>query len=229
MGDVPSGGGPQPAVTIRPIGRETSRYSGPEGDVDFDAFGAMHGGEFVYRDGVMVESIDAGSLRWAGPRAGRPMDADDRARILDRLRAYLRAHRIPYAIRHASGEVEDETGAFHPGFRTALPRVEHSDGWSLTDLFMSPEYPDPDDYPPTVRYRDATGEADLPRQVPTIEGERRRVLDPSGLRWVGDREDEPMGEPDRTRIMDRIRSAYDEWGYRYELVDRRGPPPRPSS
>jgi hypothetical protein len=207
-----------PAV-VRSVGRETSRYSGPEGDVDFEAFGVMRGGEFLYRNGVMVEAIDAATLRWAGSSTGRSMTADDRARILDALRAHFRARRIPYNIRHPSGDVEDETGAIHSGFRLALPHVEHSDGWSLTDLFMSPEYPDPDTYPPFVRYRDATGEAELPRQVPTIDGERRRLLDPTGLRWIGDREGEPMNDDDRARLMARIRSAYDEWGYRYNLVD----------
>ena len=219
MADDTRGNERQPAVTIREVGRETSLYSGPEGDVEFQAFGAMRGGEFVYRHGVMVEAIDAASLRWAGPQDGRPMSVDDRVRILGRLRAYFRDNRIPYNIRHPTGEVEDETGAVHPGFRSALPQVEHSDGWSLTDQFMSPEFPDPDDYPPTVRYRDATGEADLPRQVPTIGGERRRVLHPGGLRWVGQREGEAMSDAERSRIMHRIRSAYDEWGYRYDLID----------
>lgn len=217
MADGPGAGESDPLVHIRPIDRETSRYSGPEGQVDFEAFGAMRGGEFVYRDGVMVEAIDAKSLRWAGSPAERSMDAGDRAKILVRLRAYFRERRIPYNIRHQSGEIEDESGVMHPGFRSALPHVEHSDGWSLTDLFMSPEFPDPDDYPPTVRYQDSTGDAELPRAVPMIAGERRRVLRPNGLSWAGEREVEPMADADRARIIDRIRSAYDEWGYRYEL------------
>lgn len=219
MGDDAGGPESQPSITIRSIGRETNRYSGPEGEVDFEAFGAMRGGAFVYRHGALVEAVDAATIRWAGPRAGQPMDTEDRDRILERLREYHRSRGIPYSIRHASGEVEDETGAVDPGFRTALPHVEHSDGWSLTDLFMSPEFPDPDDFPPTVRYRDATGEADLPREVPTIDGERRRVLHPGRLRWIGDRDGEPMSDLDRTRIVSRIRSAYDEWGYRYDVVD----------
>jgi hypothetical protein len=207
------------SATIRSVGRETSRYSGLEGDVDFEAFGAMHGGKFVYRGGVMVEAIDAASIRWAGSRAGHPMQTEDRSRFLDLLRAYFRERLLPYNIRHPSGEVEDEAGVIHPGFRTALPRVEHSDGWSMTDLFMSPEFPDANDYPPAVRYRDATGEADLPREIQTIAGERHRVLHPGALRWVGEREGEPMSDDDRTRIMERIRSAYDEWGNQYELVE----------
>jgi hypothetical protein len=28
-----------------------------------------------------------------------------------------------------------------------------------------------------------------------------------------------MAEPDRVRIIERIRSVYDEWGYGYELED----------
>jgi hypothetical protein len=28
-----------------------------------------------------------------------------------------------------------------------------------------------------------------------------------------------MAEPDRVRIVERIRSVYDEWGYRYEFAD----------
>ena len=207
------------SATVRSVGRETSRYSGPEGEADFEAFGAMHGGEFVYREGVMVEAIDAASIRWAGSRATQAMDAEDRARILERLRAYFQDRLLPYNIRHPSGEIEDEAGVIHPGFRTSLPRVEHSDGWSLTDLFLSPEFPDAADFPPVVRYRDAAGEAELPREIPTIDGERRRVLHPGALQWVGEREGEPMSEDDRIRIMVRIRSAYDEWGYPYELAD----------
>jgi hypothetical protein len=179
----------------------------------------MYGGEFVYRNGVIVEAIDAASIRWAASGAGRPMNAEDRARILDRLRAYFRERLLPYNIRHRTGEVEDEAGIIHPGFRTSLPRVEHSDGWSLIDLFLSPEFPEAHHYPPTVRYRDATGEADLPREIPTIDGERRRVLHPAALHWVGEREGQPMSDDDRTRIMERIRSAYDEWGYSHELAD----------
>jgi hypothetical protein len=206
-------------ATVRSVGRETCRYSGPEGEADFEAFGAMYGGEFVYRDGVMVEAIDADSIRWAGSGQGRPIDAADRARILEGLRVYFREQRIPYNIRHSTGEVEDEAGVIHPGFRTGSPHVEHSDGWSLTDLFLSPEFPDAADYPPTVRYRDATGEAELPRDIPTIDGERRRVLHPGELHWVGEREGEPMSDDDRARIIDRIRSAYDEWGHRYDLAE----------
>jgi len=55
--------------------------------------------------------------------------------------------------------------------------------------------------------------------VPTIDGERRRVLHPGRLSWIGDRDGEPMSDLDRTRIVNRIRSAYDEWGYRYDVVD----------
>jgi hypothetical protein len=207
------------SATIRSVGRETSRYSGPEGEADFEVFGARHGGEFVYRGGIMVEAIDADSLRWAGSSQGRPMDADDRARLLDAIRANFRERSLPYNIRHPSGEIEDEAGIIHPGFRSGLPHVEHSEGWSLTDLFLSPEFPEAADFPPVVRYRDAAGEAELSREIPTIDGERRRVLHPGALRWVGERVGEPMSEDDRIRIMVRVRSAYDEWGYRYDLAD----------
>jgi hypothetical protein len=214
---------------IEIVGRETARYSGPEGEVEFFAFGAIRGRAFVYRGAKMVEAIDAGSLAWAGDRAGQPMSDADRARILDAIRRWYRSQGIPYNLRHPSGEVEDETGARDPGFRSALPRVEHSEGWTVTDLYLSPEHPDPDAFPPTITYAGPEGTAELRRDFELVEEvrherfrtvsekARQRVLRRATLRWTGTRAREPMSVADRERILERIRSVYDEWGYPYEV------------
>lgn len=201
------------------MGRETGRYMGPDGEAEFLATGAMRGGELVYRGGRVVDEADVSTICWVGSRAGQPMSEPDRERITDAIRNYYRSDGSPYQLRHPSGELEDETGRRTPGFRSALPHAEHSDGWSLTDLRMSPEFPDPASFPPTVVYRDAEGVAELPRRV-EIRGDRRiRVLVPRQLRWRGDRDGQPIAESDRARIVERIRSVYDEWGYPYELED----------
>jgi hypothetical protein len=70
-----------------------------------------------------------------------------------------------------------------------------------------------------VVYRDGSGEAELPRRIETDAKRQWRVLKPGGLRWIGARAGEPMGDGDRARIIGRIRSVYDEWGYPYALTD----------
>lgn len=138
-------------------------------------------------------------------------------RFTDAIRRLLRSTGKPFDLRHPSGEIEDETGSRRPGFRSALPRVEHSDGWRLTDLWVSPEHPDPAAPPPTIRCEDATGAAEMPRRI-AIRGDRRlRVLVPQQLRWVGARSGDAMTAEARARILDRVRSAYDEWGRGREI------------
>lgn len=208
-----------PPIEVRSLGRDINRYIGPEGEVDFVAFGAMDRGQFVQRGGQIVEAIDAMSFRRPGEGGSRELSPEDRESVLRHLRSYYRDRGIPYQIRHESGEIELETGERQPSFRSALPEVHHSDGWTLTDLYSSPQYPDPIEFPPTVVYQDASGRAELPRDVLTIAGERRRVFRTAGLRWLDDRADEPMGDEDRTLILSRIRSVYDHWGIRYEIDD----------
>ncbi len=215
-------------------GREAARYSGPEGEATFFAFGAMHGGAFVHRGGQMVEALDAESLAWTGDRAGEPMTEADRAAVLDGIRQWYRSQGIPYDLRLPSGTVEDETGAVRPGFRTALPRAEHSDGWCVTDLRLSPEYPDADHFPPTVEYSGPEGTAEIDRSIEVVEEVRHErfrdvvdrirmiVLSAETLRWTGTRAGEAMTDADRHRIMDRIRSVYERWGYRYEIRGQDG-------
>jgi len=198
---------------------ETSWYVGPDGQAEFLATGAMRGGEILRRSGRVVEAVGVATIRWVGDRSGEPVSDADRARIVEAIRNHYRSEGSPYQLRHPSGQLEDETGQRSPGFRSALPHAAHSEGWSLTDLWMSPDFPDPASFPPTVVYHDADGVAELPRRV-EVRGDRRlRVLVPRQLRWSGNREGEPMTEPDRARIVERIRSVYDEWGYRYELDD----------
>jgi hypothetical protein len=208
---------PEEQERIEYVDRETSRYIGPSGQADFLATLAMRGGEIIRRAGRMVEEVDVSTIRWTGDRAGEAMAEADRDRIVDTVRRRNRAEGTPYQLRHRSGELEDETGHRTPGFRSALPRAEHSEGWSVTDLWMSPEHPDPDAYPPAIVYADATGSAELPRRI-EVRGDRRlRVLVPGRLRWIGERRGEPMTDGDRHRILERVRSVYDERGDRYEI------------
>lgn len=204
---------------IEYVDRETSRYVGSDGQAEFLETVAMWGGEIVRRSGRVVQAVDVATIHWVGDRSGERMADEDRARIVEAIRNRYRSEGSPYQLRHPTGELEDETGRRGPGFRSALPHAAHSDGWSLTDLWMSPEFPDPASFPPTVVYSDAEGVAELPRRV-EVRGDRRlEVLVPQQLRWRGDRDGQPMAEPDRVRIVERIRSVYDEWGYRYELAD----------
>ncbi|MBA3878059.1 MAG: hypothetical protein C0498_14280, partial [Anaerolinea sp.] len=171
------------------------------------------------------------TFRWAGERAGQPVTDEDRARMADALRAYYRSRGRPYALRHLSGEIEDETGRRYPGFASALPHASHSDGWSLTDFYLSPEFPDPEVYPPTIAYAGPEGSAELTRTFKIVDEVRherfhdvpvkirRTVLHPGTLHWTGDRTDEPMTDADRARIIERIRSVYDEWGHAYEVEE----------
>lgn len=100
------------------------------------------------------------------------LDDDARAHILDNLRQHYRQRGRPFEIRLPSGAREDESGRVRPGFRTALPVAEHSDGWSVTDLYMSRAFPDPNDYPPTTTYRGPEGEAELTRVFDLVESTR---------------------------------------------------------
>jgi hypothetical protein len=201
------------------VDRESSRYVGSDGQAEFLATAAMRGGEIVRRSGRVVEAVDIATIRWVGDRSGELITDEDRARIVEAIRNHFRSEGSPYQLRHSSGELEDETGRRSPGFRSALPHAAHSDGWSLSDVWMSPEFPDPTSFPPMVVYRDASCVAELPRRI-EVRGDRRlRVLVPRQLRWCGDRDGQPMAEPDRARIVERIRSVYDEWGYRYVLED----------
>jgi hypothetical protein len=203
--------------TITGLDRDTSRYSGPEGQVDFLEFLAITGRQPVLRGGRRVIALNAESLRWAGDRRGEPMAAEVRARLLDKLRQYYRARGIPFHLRYPSGELEDETGQRHGGFRTGLPCAEHSDGWGVTDFsFSSAAYPEPSDAP-IVTYHDAGGEAQLTRRVEIVGGLKRWALFASTLHWIGARAGEPMAEAERARILERMGAVYAEWGYGYEI------------
>ena len=100
----------------------------------------------------------------------------------------------------------------HHGFKSALPLAQHSDGWAVEDLWLSPAYPLADDYPPNIRYTDETGEAEVPRSIEVAGGIRRRVIDRTGVAWVETRAGDEVSDGDRQRILDRVRSVYDRWG-----------------
>ncbi|MEP6640208.1 MAG: hypothetical protein ABJC39_12735, partial [Chloroflexota bacterium] len=147
---------------------ESYRYVGPEGEVAFETGSVHWKRQPVQRDGQEIDVIYPDSFRRPGQGAGEGLDDDTRARVLENVRRYYRRRGRPLEIAHPSGEREDETGRVRPGFRTALPRAEHSDGWSVEDLYMSPAFPDPN-YPPTVTYRGPEGEAELTRGFDLVD------------------------------------------------------------
>lgn len=199
-------------------GWETALYRGPEGEAEFEVAPAVYGGEPRRRGGKVVLSVWSGSVRWVGNRRDQTMSEADRDRVLAAVRGHFRTRNQPYELVLPSGEVEDESGERTPGFRSALPRAEHSDGWSLEDLWLSPEYPDAAGFPPTIVYRDATGTAEIPRSIEVGDGIRRRVVEGGAIRWIGDRAGEPVSDVDEDRILARVRSAYDRWGEGYRLA-----------
>jgi len=214
---------------------EIYRYTGPEGEIEFEVGRVYWGGEPVLRDGHAIVVVYP-DFRRVGDRSGEQIDDESCARILGNLRTYYRRRGLPYEIHHRTGEREDESGQLRPGFASALPRASHSDGWSLTDLYLSPEFPDPEVYPPTIAYAGPEGSAELTRTFTIVDEVRherfhdvpvkvwRRVLHPGSLHWTGDRTGEPMTDADRARITERVRSVYDEWGYTYEVEE--SPPGR---
>ena len=206
-------------VRIEPAGgRETYRLVAPEGQALFEAWSAMHGGRMLEHNGQVVESPDIDSLRWTGDRAGEPMTAADRATLTARLReAYARGHR-PFELRLPDGRVEDETGTVRPGFRMGFPHVEHSDGWSLVDEFLSPAHPSAAGYPPHVEYAEPGGQARLRRRMGVSGGVRRRVLLARSLAWIGTRAGSAVTPADAERILGRVRAAYEHWGLAF-IVD----------
>lgn len=216
--------------TIRPGPTiESYRYVGPEGEIEFEVGTVYWQRKPVLRDGHEIDVISVDSFRRVGDRSGEALDDESRARILENLRHYYQQRALPYEIRHPSGEREDESGQIRPGFRTALPRAEHSEGWSLTDLYMSRAFPDPDDYPPTVTYQGLEGEAEMTRGFELVDSTRRemggllevrekvrrRTLLADSLHWTGERAGQPMTDEDRARILDCIRFVYDKWGHAY--------------
>jgi len=216
--------------TIRPGPTiESYQYFGPEGEIEFEVGTVYWQRKPVLRDGHEIDLISVDSFRRAGDRSGEPLDDESRARILENLRHHYHQRAMPYEIRHPSGEREDESGQVRPGFRTALPRAEHSDGWSLTDLCMSRAFPDPDDYPPTITYQGLEGEAEMTRGFELLDSTRRemgrllevrekvrrQVLLADSLNWTGERAGQPMTDEDRARILDRVLSVYDTWGHAY--------------
>lgn len=203
---------------IARVGPEAARYRGPEGEAELDVAPAVYGGQVAVRRGVPVVSVWSGSLRWVGARQGEPMAEAERDRILAAVREHYRSSGTPFELVHASGEVEDEGGQRKPGFKSPLPRAEHSDGWTLEDLWLSPEYPDADVYPPTIVYSDDTGTAEIPRSIEVADGVRRRVVDGTAVRWIGARAGEGVTADERARILARVRSAYDRWGEGYRLT-----------
>lgn len=146
------------------------------------------------------------------------MSEADRDRVLAAVRAHYCRRDQPLEVVFPSGEVEDESGERSPGFKSALPRAEHSDGWSLEDLWLSPDHPDAAVFPPTIVYRDSAGTVEIPRSIEVADGVRRRLIDVSAIRWIGDRAGEPVGDPDEDRILARVRSAYDRWGEGYRFA-----------
>jgi hypothetical protein len=203
---------------IERVGWETARYRGPEGEAQFEVAPAFYGGEPRRRGEKVVLSIWSGSVEWVGNRSDETMPEADRDRILAAVRAHYRTQNQPLELVLPSGEVEDESGERTPGFKSALPRAEHSDGWSLEDLWLSPAFPDAAEFPPTIVYRDATGTAEIPRSIEVRDGLRRRVVDGAAIRWIGDRAGEPVGKVDADRILARVRLAYDRWGEGYRLA-----------
>lgn len=199
-------------------GWETALYRGPEGEAEFEVGAAVYGGEPRKRDGKVVLSIWVGSVRWVGDRRDQPISEAERNQILAGIRAHYDSLNQPYELVLASGEVEDEKGRRSPGFKSALPCAEHSEGWSLEDQWLSPEYPDASVFPPMIVYRDATGAAEIPRSIEVVDEVRQRVIDGSATRWIDDRAGEPVSDGDRDRILTRVRSAYDRWGEAYRLV-----------
>lgn len=207
----------QVRVTPVPPAPERYRYRGPQFEFEFDAWSAREGGQTLERAGQVVEAIDVRSFRWTGERDGDSMSDEDRQPLADALGTYYRGRGIAYDIHRLSGEIEDETGRRRPGFRGTVGRFEHSDGWSLVDLFLSPDFPDASIYPPTIIYRDAEGEAEMIRRIEVADDVRQRVFVPDSLRWIGDRSGEAMTETDRASILGRIRSIYDYRGTPYRL------------
>jgi len=199
-------------------GWETALYRGPEGEAEFGVSLAVYGGEPRSRGGKAVLSIWTGSVRWVGNRRHTAMSEADRDRILAAVGVHYRTKDQPYEFVLPSGEIEDERGERTPGFRSALPCAEHSDGWSVEDLWLSPAYPDAAEFPPTIVYTDATGTAEMPRSIEVAEGVRRRVVDGGAIRWIGDRAGEPVDDCDRDRILSRVRLTYDRWGEGYRLA-----------
>ena len=202
---------------IVPAGWQAARYRGSEGEAEFEVVPAYYGGEPLHRGGKAVLSIASDSVRWVGGRQGQAMSESDRARILTAVREHYRRNGQPYELSLPSGEIEDESGHRQPGFRSPLPRAEHSDGWSLEDLWLSPEYPDANDYPPAILYTDATGAAEIPRSIEVAGGVRQRVIDSTAVRWISDRTGDPVTAEERDRILTRVRSAYDRWGEGYRV------------
>lgn len=207
-------------IHVFPVGNgrgETWRYAGPLGDAEFEAGTTWAGGRPVVRDGAPVWSVSIASLRWAGARAGEAMSDEDRTALTGELRRFCAA-KGPFELRLPSGEVEDETGTVRPGFKTGLPRVEHSDGWLIVDLFLSPEFPDASDYPPYVEYVDADGTVEVPRAIVVDDDERFPVFEVAAMRWSRDRAGQQVTAAQRRRVTQRLRMVYDRWGTRYEIL-----------
>lgn len=113
------------------------------------------------------EPLDADSLAWAGERGGEPMTEVDRAAVW--MASGSGTGRRESHTTCACPRAPSRTRVVRPGFRTALPRAEHSDGWSVTDLHQSPECPDPDHFPPTIEYSGPEGTAEIGRSIEVVE------------------------------------------------------------
>jgi hypothetical protein len=204
---IPVGGAPY----------ETWRYTGPLGEVEFEAAPAVFGGRPVLRNGRPVIAISIASLRWAGEGEGRTVTEGEREAIVDELRRLYRARGSSFDLAWPSGQVEDESGAVRSGFRSALPIAEHSDGWSVVDLFLSPQVPDAADAPSTIRYADASGTIEIPRDI-LVEGHVRfSALHLDGMRWVGAKVGAPVGDDIRERVRQRVQLVSDRWDLGYQL------------
>jgi hypothetical protein len=113
----------EPGPTI-----ESYRYIGPEGELEFEVGTEYWRRKPILRDGHEIDVISVDSFRRVGDRRGQVLDDESKARVVENMRQYYRQRGFPFEIRHPSGQIEDESGHIRPGFKTALPRAEHSDG-----------------------------------------------------------------------------------------------------
>lgn len=217
MDEAVKGGTGDAQVTPVPPGPERYRYRGPAGDFEFDAWNAREGGRSVERGGQVVESVDLRTIRWAGDRSGEEPSEADLARLAMALGSWYRRQGVPFDLHHVSGEIEDETGRRRPGFRGVLPRIRHSDGWSLRDEFMSPDFPDASTFPARIEYQDPDVSASMERRIEVRAGIRQRVLVADSLEPAEAPTGRMLGGEKRAEILARIRSVYDHLGAPYRV------------
>jgi hypothetical protein len=196
---------------------ERYRYRGLAGEFEFDAWSAKAGGQTLERDGRIVEAVDVKTIRLVG---GADPSAGEKTQLAAALADHYRRAGTPFELHHLSGEIEDESGQRRPGFRGGGldGRLDHSDGWSFVDEFLTVGHPDAASFPPLVTIHEPEGTATLRRRIEVAGGVRRRIVETETLAWVGSRQGTPMADVDRHRILDHVRAAYEHLGaaYRFE-------------